>query len=97
MAIHVHNGLFFVIQLLILVPLVNFPIGVRLLSNRTSAGESDGFVTLTLLTSFPPNDSFTLQVFTMQRNGTTADSMYEQIHVHVQLMATFLFTYEYYR
>ena len=50
-------------------------LGVRLLSNTTSVSESDEFVTLTLLSSFPPNESFTIQVFTMQRNRTTADSM----------------------
>ena len=64
-----------------LVPLVNF-LGVRLLTNRTSVSESDGFVTLTLLTSFPPNDSFTLRVFTRQRNRTTADSMNRYIYTN---------------
>ena len=50
-------------------------IGVRLLSNVTSVGESDGAVTLTLVSSFPSNDSFTVQVFTMDREEMTANSM----------------------
>ena len=48
-----------------------------MMTNATSVGESDGFVTLTLISSFPSDDPFTVQVFTMNRNRTTADSMHK--------------------
>ena len=51
-------------------------LAVRLLSNVSSARESDGFVEFTLISSFPSDDPFTVQVFTMERNRTTATSMY---------------------
>jgi len=50
-------------------------VGVQLLSNRTSVLESDGFVSFTLVSSFPSDDPFTVHAFTMDREGTTAESM----------------------
>ena len=47
-------------------------VAVRLLSNVSSARESDGFVQFTLVSSFPSDDPFTVQIFTMERNRTTA-------------------------
>ena len=51
-------------------------VAVRLLSNVTFASESDAVVVFTLVSSFPSDDPFTVQVFTMQRNRTTATSTY---------------------
>ena len=54
-------------------------LAVRLLSNVSSASESDGVVVFTLVSSFPSDDPFTVQIFTMQRNRTTATSTYVQM------------------
>jgi len=51
-------------------------VGVRLLSNTTSAVESDGFVSFTLVSSFPSDDPLTIRAFTIDREGTTAEGMW---------------------
>lgn len=49
-------------------------VAVRFLGN-TTAGESDESVIFTLVSSFPSNDPFVVEVFTMILPGTTADGM----------------------
>ena len=56
-------------------------LAVRLSSNVSSVRESDEFVLFTLISSFPPEDPFTVQVFTRERNRTSATSV--PLHIFI--------------
>ena len=53
-------------------------LGVEFLSNSTTVGESDGVAAFTLISSFPPDEPFTVQVTSGETDPVSARSKHSR-------------------
>ena len=66
-----------------------FSLGVEFLFNSTTVGESDGVATFTLISSFPFDEPFTVQVTSGETDPVSARSTYARNIIGIQILVQY--------